>query len=210
MSRARLPGNGSLSVFLLALALCFAPPGRSSELRPALEVQLDSLEPIHADRHLKTTDVHVLAAEKRFDTLPLTLRFGVTLSRPSGSITQLEGDFNQGTLHEQTFASSAWGFGPMTQQRLRILHWSDLKLSADLGEGLLWYDHDFPSGGRRYNFMLQAGPTIGFASPGNPFSVSIGYRWMHVSNGSGLSPQNPSYEASGPVLGVGYALHVAR
>lgn len=210
MSRARLPGNASLSVVLLTHALCFAAPARASELQRALEAQVDSLEPTHANRHLKTTDVHVLVAEKRVDTLPFTLRFGVTLSRPSGSITQLEGDFNQGTLHEQTFASSAWGFGPVMQQRLRILHWSDLRLSADLGEGVLWYDHDFPSGGRRYDFMLQTGPTIAFAHPGNRFSVSIGYRWMHVSNGSGIGPQNPSYEARGPMLGVGYALHVAR
>ena len=185
------------------LTFCFTRSAAGSELAPALEIQVDSLDPTKADRRLETINVHALVGEARFDPLPVAVPFGVTLSRVTGFITQLEGDFNRGTLHEQTFASSAWGLGPVAQQRLQLLRWEVFTLRADLGEGVLWYNDDFPSGGRRYNFMLQAGPTINYAPAKGCLRLSIGYRWLHVSNGSGLGPQNPSYSAAGAVLGLG-------
>ena len=194
---------------IVVLTFCDMRLATGSELAPALEIQVDSLHPTKGDRRLETIDVHVLLGEMRFDFLPLAMRFGVTLSRVTGFITQLEGDFNRGTLHEQTIESSAWGFGPVAQQRLRLLRWEAFTLRADLGEGLLWYNHDFPSGGRQYNFMLQAGPTIDYLA-GGCLRLSIGYRWMHVSNGSGLGPQNPSYGAAGAILGLGYALRPSQ
>ena len=194
---------------IVVLTFCDMRLATGSELAPALEIQVDSLHPTKGDRRLETIDVHMLLGEKRFDFLPLAMRFGVTLSRVTGFITQLEGDFNRGTLHEQTIESSAWGFGPVAQQRLRLLRWEAFTLRADLGEGLLWYNHDFPSGGRQYNFMLQAGPTIDYLA-GGCLRLSIGYRWMHVSNGSGLGPQNPSYGAAGAILGLGYALRPSQ
>jgi lipid A 3-O-deacylase len=195
---------------ILVMTFCFMRLATGSQLTPALEVQVESLHPTKADRRLETIDVHVLLGEKRFDVLPLALRFGVTLSRVTGFITQLEGDFNRGALHEQTFASSAWGLGPVAQQRLQLLRWEVFTLGADLGESVLWYNDDFPSGGRRYNFMLQAGPTINYAPAKGCLRLSIGYRWLHVSNGSGLGPQNPSYSAAGAVLGLGCALRVSQ
>jgi len=195
---------------ILVLTFCFMRSAAASELAPALEAQVDSLDPTKMDRRLKTINVHALLAEDRFHALPLAIRFGVTLSRATGFITQLEGDFNRGTVHGQTSASSAWGIGPVVQQRLQVLRWSGFTLRADLGEGALWYNHDFPHGGRRYNFMLQAGPTIGYAPRRDCLRVSIGYRWMHVSNASGLGPQNPSYSGAGAVLGLGCALRASQ
>ena len=194
----------------LVLTFCFMRSAAGSELAPALEIQADSLDPTKADRRLETINVHALLREVRFDTLPLAVPFGVTLSRVTGFITQLEGDFNRGTLHEQASESSAWGIGPVVQQRVKVLRWSAFTLRADLGEGALWYNRDFPYGGRRYNFMLQAGPTIGYAPATGCLRASIGYRWMHVSNGGGLGPQNPSYGAAGVMLGLGCALRTSQ
>jgi hypothetical protein len=190
----------------LVLTFCFTHSAAGSELAPALEIQVESLDPTKADRRLETINVHALVGEVRFDPMPLAVPFGVTLSRVTGFITQLEGDFNRGTLHEQTSESSAWGIGPVAQQRVKVLRWSVFTLRTDFGEGALWYNRDFPRGGRRYNFMLQAGPTIGYAPATGCLQASIGYRWMHVSNGSGLGPQNPSYSAAGVMLGLGCAL----
>jgi hypothetical protein len=194
------------------LVLTFCLPGSvaGSELASALEIQVDSLDPTKADRRLETINVHALLGEKRIDARPLAVRFGLTLSRVTGFITQLEGDFNRGTLHEQTSESSAWGIGPVVQQRVRVLGCSVFTLRTDFGEGALWYNRAFPHGGRRYNFMLQAGPTIGYAPATGCLRVSIGYRWMHVSNGSGLGPQNPSYGAAGVMLGLGCALRTSQ
>ena len=113
-------------------------------------------------------------------------------------------------VHEQASESSAWGIGPVVQQRVKVLRWSAFTLRADLGEGALWYNRDFPYGGRRYNFMLQAGPTIGYAPATGCLRASIGYRWMHVSNGGGLGPQNPSYGAAGVMLGLGCELRTSQ
>jgi hypothetical protein len=194
----------------LVLTFCFTRSAAGSELAPALEIQVDSLDPTKADRRLETINVHALLGEVRFDPLPLAVPFGVTLSRVTGFITQLEGDFNRGTLHEQTSESSGWGIGPVVQQRVKVLRWSVFTLRMDLGEGALWYNREFPRGGRRYNFMLQAGPTIGYAPARGCLRVSIGYRWMHVSNGGGLGPQNPSYGAAGVMLGLEFALRTSQ
>jgi lipid A 3-O-deacylase len=194
----------------LVLTFCLPGSAAGSELASALEIQVDSLDPTKSDRRLETINVHALLGEKRIDARPLAVRFGLTLSRVTGFITQLEGDFNRGTLHEQTSESSAWGIGPVVQQRVRVLGCSVFTLRTDFGEGALWYNRAFPHGGRRYNFMLQAGPTIGYAPATGCLRVSIGYRWMHVSNGSGLGPQNPSYGAAGVMLGLGCALRTSQ
>jgi hypothetical protein len=196
---------------IVFLPVTLALRTEAAPLALAPELQVEVLHATQHDRDLKTIDLHAFVAEKRFDAIPLSLNFGVTLSRVTGSITQLQGDFNQGTLHRETLASSAWGFGPMLQPRFELVHYAGLTLRADLSGGFLWYTHDFPSGGRRYNFMWQAGPTLGFALPSSCLRLSAGYRlWMHVSNGSGLGPSNPSYEGAGPFLGLGCALHSRR
>ena len=139
----------SLEVVLL-LWFCTVRSAIPSELAYAPEVQVDVLGPIKADRHLETIDVHAFFAQKRFDVLPLVvMRFGLTLSRAYGSITQLVGNFDQGTLRAQTFASSAWGFGPIMQERLELFRGSGITLRADFGEAALWYGHDSQAGGDR-------------------------------------------------------------
>jgi len=194
----------------LVLTFCFTRSAAGAELVPALEIQVDSLDPTKADRRLETINVHALLWEVRFDPPPLAVPFGVTLSRVTGFITQLERDLNRGRLQEQTNESSTWGIGPEVQQRVKVLRWSVFTLRTDFGEGALWYNRDFPHGGRRYNFMLQAGPTIGYAPATGCLRASIGYRWMHVSNGSGLGPQNPSYGAAGVMLGLACALRTSQ
>ncbi|MBV8210580.1 MAG: hypothetical protein JO133_11015 [Burkholderiaceae bacterium] len=190
------------------LPLTVSPRVEAAPLALAPELQVEVLHPTKHDRDLKTINLRGFIAAKRFDAIPLSLNFGVTLSRVTGTITQLVGDFNQGTLHGETFASPAWGFGPTVQPRFELLHYAGLTVRADFSGSFLWYNHDFPSGGRRYNFMWQAGPTLAYAPPSSCLRLSAGYRlWMHVSNGTGLGPRNPSYEGAGPFVGFGCALH---
>jgi len=66
----------------------------------------------------------------------------------------------------------------------------------DVCGAFILYDEEFPAGGEHYNFMWRAGPTLSY-SFGHAYGIGVSYRWMHVSNGQGLTPNNPSYEAKG-------------
>jgi hypothetical protein len=163
------------------------------------EFGLDRLAPTKADRDLETTNVHIYLRQKRYDPLRLQLRLGGTLSRVTGSITQLTGSFEEGTLREETLPSPAWGIGPSAEAKFALLRTAPATLDLDFSAAVLLYDRDFPAGGKRYNGMFQIGPSVTFPlDSGSAFS--LGYRWMHVSNGHSLGPENPAYEARGVTL----------
>lgn len=69
---------------------------------------------------------------------------------------------------------------------------------------MIVYDQDFPAGGDRYNFMWRLGPSLSYRVA-DSYVVGVSYRWMHVSNGRGVTPEDPSYEAEGLSLQVSYA-----
>jgi hypothetical protein len=58
-----------------------------------------------------------------------------------------------------------------------------------------------PPGGDIYNFTWQLGGALAFRID-ERFTLSAGVRRMHVSNGQGLVPRNPSYEGIGFPLGL--------
>ncbi|MBP2656199.1 MAG: Lipid 3-O-deacylase-related protein [Firmicutes bacterium] len=75
--------------------------------------------------------------------------------------------------------------------------------SSALSDGLILYNKKFPVEGRIYNFMWRAGPQFSYKFDQNT-AVSIGYKLMHVSNGSSIfgKGHNPSYNASGFSLSI--------
>jgi lipid A 3-O-deacylase len=163
------------------------------------EVGMDRLAPTHDDRTLQTTNLHFFFTEKSWDPVRLKIRLGGTLSRVTGEITQLTGSFEDGTLRTERFDSPAWGVGPVAEARFDAWRARRMTLSADLSAGLMLYDRAFPAGGEHYNGMFQIGPTVTWELD-RSYRVSVGYRWMHVSNGRGPGPDNPSYEAGGMML----------
>lgn len=168
-----------------------------------LEVGVDRLAPTKDDRPLDTLNLQAFLFEKRYAPLRLQLRVGATVTRVTGHIVQLEGSFEEGTLREVRLDSPAWGLGPVAEARFDVWHAGPLELAIDVSTGVMLYDRSFPAGGEHYNGMFQAGPTVRYAL-GNDYDLSIGYRWMHVSNGRGLGPRNPAYEAKG------FALRISR
>lgn len=68
-----------------------------------------------------------------------------------------------------------------------------------MSTAVLIYDRPFPAGGDHYNGMFQIGPSFSF-TPARGHTLTLGYRWMHVSNGQGLGAHNPAYEGKGVVL----------
>lgn len=182
---------------LLYLGSLFAGYALAGEpAHPQLSVGVDRQLPTQDDRQLRTTTLHLFLREKEVEPLRLHLRLGLGVTRVSGHITQLTGSYEEGTLREVVLDSPAWGAGPEVEASFRLFRYGPLTAQADLLGGVYLYDRDFPAGGRRYNGMLQAGLSLNYAfSPQD--GVTLGYRWMHVSNGQGVQPSNPSYEAAG-------------
>ena len=56
--------------------------------------------------------------------------------------------------------------------------------------GIILYNKPFPPRGDIYNFMFRLGGTITFYINEN-YSLNIGLRRMHVSNGQGVGSFNP-------------------
>jgi lipid A 3-O-deacylase len=195
-----------MALGVLTLAAMFGGyPLMDAPAQRIAEFGVDRLAPTKADRDLDTTDVHLYLRQKQYDPLRLQLRLGATLSRVTGSITQLTGSLEEGTLREETLSSPAWGIGPSAEARFALLRGAPASLDLDFSAAVLLYDRDFPAGGKRYNGMFQIGPSLTFAL-GSGAAFSLGYRWMHVSNGRDLGLDNPAYDARGVTLRYRLAL----
>lgn len=177
----------------------------SSDLFAAEKVKIDkqpmrlSIEYFHPakrDRNITTININAYYPVKDLNARGLSVYAGLTATHAYGDIIQLEGDLGLGTLREVQYDNVATGAGPVILTDLCLLSSDQFSLKLDASGGIIFYNKDFPAGGDRYNFMWRAGPVLNL-TVGDGQNMGIGYRWMHVSNGQGLGPQNPSYDAQG-------------
>ncbi len=165
-----------------------------------LEAGPEHLWPTHAARHITTTSLNLLVGRPAFDSCWLVWRGGLTATDATGYILQYGEDFQ-----EVRFDNHAIGLGPTGIVRLQTPELLHLVLSFEGSVAIILYDRHFPAGGDVYNFMLRVGPSLSYRFDGS-WSVGAGARLMHVSNGQGLTPKNPSYEARGLTLWVAWQL----
>jgi hypothetical protein len=189
-----MPGLGVVTFVTLfgAYPLVDVPAERINEFG------VDAFAPIHADRQLHLTNAHAYVLQKDISALRLSLKFGASVSRATGLITQLQGSGSDG-LMQQNYDSPAWGIGPTIEAKAAIWTTPAARLTMDLSAAGMLYDRAFPAGGLRYNGVFQIGPSVDFAI-GPRQSLLVGARWLHLSNGHGLTPRNPSFEGRGFVV----------
>jgi len=156
------------------------------------EIGLEYLTPLDDDRNLNTVSLNILT-ETLTEKKNLSLSKGITITRPQGEI------IFKGKLRD----SSAYGIGPIYLLRYKPFHPGKLSVSLDMSGGFILYSKKFPAEGRIYNFMWRIGPQLIYKA-GKNASVNIGYKLMHVSNGSSMfgKGHNPSYDAHGFSLSV--------
>lgn len=188
-------GLGILTV-ISATAAYF---GSDAPAQPLHEAGIERFAPLHADRDLQTTNLVVHWQRKTLASWPIELRLGARVSRVTGHITQLSGSWEDGTLAETRLDSPAWGAGPTLEARYAVIDHGRWSLNLTLDTSVLLYDRSFPAGGDRYNGMFQLGPELAGSLPDGS-RLGVSWRWMHVSNGQGMTPHNPSYEGRGLVL----------
>lgn len=185
-------GLGQLTLLGLFGGALFA--GEQPTRTATLEAQ--HIQPTKQDRQIELTNVSYFFAKKSFIDERLDLKLGATATRARGSIVQLQGSFDDGTLRSDVLESSGWGLGPTVNASLRLLGAGSTRLNLDASGSLMLYDRSFPSGGSWYNGMVQAGPSLTFGLD-KKRSLTVGARWTHISNGQGLGAHNPSFDGRG-------------
>lgn len=151
--------------------------------------------PVHASRSIQTISSHFLAGAEFFKKTPFTVYVGITTTYAWGTIVQFDNN-----LKEVEYENNAFGIGPLFLLRFEPFVYKDFSVAPELTGGLIFYTNRFPYGGDIYNFMWRMGLTATYRIT-QKFAVLANVKWMHVSNGQGLGPQNPSYEAWGPGMG---------
>jgi hypothetical protein len=130
----------------------------------------------------------------------LTFLGGVRITDAHGYILQLNEHFD--TVRYDT---AAFGAGPMFMVRWEPIRARVASVSLDAVGGVVLYDARFPAGGDIYDFTFRFGGAVAVTMTPRT-AIGAGVRWMHLSNGQGLGPQNPSYEGVGFHLGVTFRL----
>lgn len=189
--------DGLGQLFLLGLlggyTLSDTPPERVAT------VEVQAIRPTKADRRLDMTLIDWQFREKRFWDDRLRVGLGVALMHASGHITQLTGSLDDGSLREVRLDSPGWGLGPSIGASLRAPITPTVGVSFDVKGAVLLHDRDFPAGGKRYNGLIEGGPSLHWRLDGGG-ELSLGARWLHLSNGQGLAAHNPSYDGRGVSL----------
>lgn len=70
----------------------------------------------------------------------------------------------------------------------------------ELAGGPVWAESRVPAATSRFNFASQGGFGV-LVTPDSMLPVSIGYRFLHISNG-GYAPRNPGLNVSALTIGV--------
>lgn len=189
--------DGLGTVFLLGLFGGYVAADEPPQHVAAIEVQ--AVRPAKANRQLDMTLLDWQFREKRLWDDRLRLGLGATLMHASGHITQLTGSLDDGSLRELRLASPGWGLGPSIGASLRAPISPAVSVSLDVKGAVLLHDRAFPAGGKRYNGLIEGGPSLHWRLDGGS-ELSFGARWLHLSNGQGLGAHNPSYDGRGVSL----------
>ena len=167
-----------------------------SHLRRRMDVSAEYMAPYDASRMIRTVDLNIYPSIQMFNKVHLSIGVGVTATYAWGNIVQYGTNFQDVTMQ-----TAAFGIGPGFLIRFEPLIVGRFSLSLDVNEALIIYTRHFPAGGDIYNFMSKLGGALCYRISKHD-KIGVGGRWMHVSNGQGLTQHNPSYPAAGVNISV--------
>lgn len=88
--------------------------------------------------------------------------------------------------------------------RWEVLNFSHHNFYIETYRGLIFTLDDFPPKGTPINFLVRYGLGYTIHLSDNRY-MFFGWRWIHVSNGTGLVHGNPSYDGNGLFLGFKFS-----
>jgi lipid A 3-O-deacylase len=193
----------ALVAFLASLSWCLPVAADDEAAEPAasswpllLDISAEYYLPTKTERHIDSVFLNAMIGTELVEVVGLDIYGGVTLTGAWGDIVQLDERFR-----DVRFGTRAFGAGPAFLLRLEPLRFGGFSFAADMLGAIIFYDRDFPPGGDFYNLSWRIGGTLSYEIADGA-RVELGARWMHVSNGQGLGPFNPSYEGACVLLGV--------
>ena len=186
-----------LVVLMFALVGMMSVVSASEQHKHSIDIEyLDSTKD---DRDIETVNLDLNYYLFSVAKSKLAIYLDIVATYATGSIRQLEGDLQAGTLKEVEYDNSAFGFGPGLLVDFHIYENNKLSISLEASGNFVVYNKRFPTGGDYYNYMWRGGPSIGYEL-GSSTSISVAYLRAHISNGQGLGAQNPGYNAHGVAL----------
>ncbi len=156
--------------------------------------------PIHAPRRIHSAFLNAAIGAEVIRPVHFCAMGGLTFTFADGNIVQWNDSFQ-----DVRYPTVAAGLGPMFLLRVRLATLDRVSLAAEMVGAIVLYSGRFPPGGDIYNFAWRFGAAAGYRLA-DRLELSVGVRWMHVSNGQGLGPQNPSYEAIGFPIALSLAM----
>jgi hypothetical protein len=131
-----------------------------------------------------------------FPKIGLSAYGGLSLTYATGHILQWNDHFE-----DVRYETEAGGVGPIFLLRWAPFRIANVAVAGEMVGGIVIYSNGFPAGGDVYNFTWRFGGSLSY-QVNDALFLNAGVRWMHVSNGQGLGPQNPSYEGIGFPIGA--------
>lgn len=183
------PSLRVLRAFFLILGLLAVP--ESALARTLLDASVEYYYPTHTSRQIHSAFLNAAAGAELARVVHLSALGGLTFTFADGDIVQWNESFQ-----DVRYRAMAAGLGPMFLLRVAPLQFGRVSLGAEMVGAIVLYSTRFPPGGDIYNFTWRFGAAAGYRVS-ERWRLSVGARWMHVSNGQGLGAQNPSYEAIG-------------
>lgn len=192
-------------LFFAFPAICQENPEKDSicfceYCRPKYEIGAEYFSPMQYTNEIKTITLDGFYWRKYFKKSDVLISVGVTANYAWGYSTQLY-PLGDTAFLSVNYKTSAFGIGPIFQLAPTIVKVKRVSVIAEANGGILLYDKKFPYGGDYYNFMFRTGPSIVYQI-NHKYSMKIGARWLHVSNGKGSGNQNPYYDAIGLSFGI--------
>lgn len=103
-----------------------------------------------------------------------------------------------------SLSANTVGLGLAGSLRIELLNLSHHNFYIESQQGMVFTIDSFPPGGTPWNFIVKYG--LGYTVHlSNKRYLNFGWRWMHISNGTGFVPTNPAYDGNGIYIGFKFA-----
>jgi hypothetical protein len=121
-----------------------------------------------------------------------------------GSIAQIVLPRGERIIDGKGYPANTIGVGLGASLRIEVLNFSHHLFYVEIHRGMVFTADRFPPGGTQWNFMVKNG--LGYTIHlSDKKYLLFGWRWMHISNGTGLVPTNPAYDGNGLYIGFKFA-----
>jgi opacity protein-like surface antigen len=160
-------------------------------------IESEFYDAVDSDRQIKTYNLdtgagyYPLRNLGLYGMLVLSKNDGYSIDEFNPSLGQMDAD--------------SLGLGVAGMVRWHFVDIARFSFFLDGSFGSMYYDHEFPPQGTRWNFMSRFGAGMSYRLNAK-FTLGAGYRLMHISNGNGLEEDNPAMDSRAGFIGLSWAL----